>query len=91
MMHVPYRSVLIFIDHFPQSASCKIIRLAKWKREGKKYLEQHTRMFETLFDNVRYEIVGEHSENLYLNLLTRFTTVERVRKAERQCDRDQER
>jgi hypothetical protein len=75
MMHIPDRSGLIFIDHFPQIASCNIIRLAKWKREGKNYFEQQPRMFETLFDNVRHEIVGEHSENLYLNLLTRFTTV----------------
>jgi hypothetical protein len=38
--------------------------LAKWKREGKQYFKQHTRMFETLFNNVRREIVREHSEDL---------------------------
>ena len=45
------------------------------KREGKKYFEQHTRMLETLFDNVQHDIVGGHSENLYPNLSTRRTTV----------------
>ena len=47
IMHIPDRSVFIFIGHFPHSASYNIIRLAKWKREGKKYFEQHTRMFDT--------------------------------------------
>ena len=68
MMHIPDWSVLIFIGRFPQSASCNITRLAKWKREGKNYFEQHRRMYETLFDNVRQEIVGEHAENLYLKI-----------------------
>jgi hypothetical protein len=48
--------------------------LAKWKREGKQYFKQHTRMFETLFNTVRREIVRERSDDLCLkclNLLTR--------------------
>ncbi len=52
--------------------------LAKWKREGKQYFKAHTRMFETLFNNVRHEIVREHTEDLCpkcLNLLTRCTAV----------------
>jgi len=56
MIHIPDRSVLISISDFSH-VSRSSISLAKWKREGKKYFKQHTRMFETLFNNVRHEVV----------------------------------
>ena len=74
MIHIPDRSVLIFISNFSH-VSRNGISLAKWKREGKQYFKQHTRMFENLFDNVRHEVVREQSEDLCLNLLTRRATV----------------
>ena len=66
------------------------LSLAKWKREGKQYFKQHTRLFETLFNNVRHEIVSEHANDLYPNLLIKRTAVSRVRKTKRQCKGYQE-
>ena len=66
MIHIPDRSVLISIGDFSH-ISRHSTSLAKWKREGKQYFKQHTRMFETLFNNVRHEVVREHSEDLCLN------------------------
>ena len=89
MIHIPDRSVLTRIDTFFH-ISCNGISLAKWKREGKQYFKQHTKMFETLFNNVRHEIVSEHAEDPYPNLLTKRVAVSRVRKTKRQCKAYQE-
>ena len=62
MIHIPDRSVLIPIGDLLR-VSRNGISLAKWKHEGKQYFKQHTRMFETLFNNVRDEVVREHSED----------------------------
>jgi hypothetical protein len=72
MIHIPDRSVLISIGDFSH-VSRKGISFAKWKREGKQYFKQHTRMFETLFNNVRDEVVRKHSEDLCLNCLNPCT------------------
>ena len=71
MIHIPDRSVLIPIGYFSH-VSRNGISLAKWKRVGKQYFKQHTRMFETLFNNVRDEVVREHSEDLCLSCLNPY-------------------
>ena len=68
MIHIPDWCVLISIANLSH-VSRNGISLAKWKREGKQYFKQHTRMFETLFNNVRHEVVRERSEDLCLNCL----------------------